>query len=341
MTSNKVAPAPDAMDREALVARFGELEIKEGVHSYASMQDGWRLHRETWAPAVAAKAVLLFHVGDGESTQTVGVRRLAHACNKRGIILETFDANGFGDSLEKNGKLQLGKAFRGQSIEPTSKKSDHMVEMAELVVTERKLPLIIAGHSGGGAATCVATDRIIAICDQHGVPFVTALYLSPGLGFFKTLAPCGLTCCRLCLLPTCWVCCFCGCCGQPCLSAHNPELNPKGVLGEDNTLKYAHFSNLFANAAPFPQGGADVPDAAAHMSTLKSGLIFTGTKGTPETTFVKKAPELGELVPALTVESREGLTHDYLNMNKDGDPTSVETIEFLVGWAEAKLNELA
>ena len=45
-------------------------------------------------------------------------------------------------------------------------------------------------------------------------------------------------------------------------------------------------------------------------------------------------------MPALTVEAREGLTHHYLNMNKDGDPTSGETIEYLVGWAEAKLNAL-
>ena len=40
------------------------------------------------------------------------------------------------------------------------------------------------------------------------------------------------------------------------------------------------------------------------------------------------------------VECREGLTHHLLNMNKDGDPTSSETIEYLLAQVEAKLNAL-
>ena len=83
-----------------------------------------------------------------------------------------------------------------------------------------------------------------------------------------------------------------------------------------------------------------MPDAVDHMKTLKNGLIFTGNKGDPEAGFVKTAAELGQLVPALTVEPRAGLTRHYLSVNKDGDPTSGETIEYLVGWAEAKLSEL-
>ena len=76
----KVAPlkvAPLIMDREALVARFGECEANEGTHEYTAMKDGWKIHRETWTPGGAAKAVILFCHGDGESTPTIGMRRLA------------------------------------------------------------------------------------------------------------------------------------------------------------------------------------------------------------------------------------------------------------------------
>ena len=75
------------------------------------------------------------------------------------------------------------------------------------------------------------------------------------------------------------------------------------------------------------------------MKDLASGLLLYGTKDMPFV--VTNAPKLGELVPNLKVEAKEGLTHHYLNMNKiPGDPTSCETIEYIVGFAETKLNEL-
>ena len=40
------------------------------------------------------------------------------------------------------------------------------------------------------------------------------------------------------------------------------------------------------------------------------------------------------------LEVKDGVPHDYLNMNKDGDSRSSEIVEFLVGYAEKKLNEL-
>ena len=56
---------------------------------------------------------------------------------------------------------------------------------------------------------------------------------------------------------------------------------------------------------------------------------------------VANAKKLGELVPALAVEVKDGFVHDYLNLNKDGDPTSCETIEHLMGVAAEKLMAVA
>ena len=212
-----------------------------------------------------------------------------------------------------------------------------MVEIAELLVKEHKLPLIIAGHSGGGVATLCATDRIVKVCKDNGVPLVTALYLSPGIGGFP--APCGLTCCRVVNLPILWACCCCNCCDQPCLKVGPGAFNPAGVLGEQNDLAYLNLRVCCVNAQPFPGGGAGLNDVVAHTKDAVSGsLLFYGTKDMP---FVKaNVPKLGELRPQLKVEAKEGLPHDYLNMNKDGDLTSSETIEYLVGYAETKLNNL-
>ena len=48
-----------------------------------------------------------------------------------------------------------------------------------------------------------------------------------------------------------------------------------------------------------------------------------------------------ELVPALDVEVKDGFVHDYLNLNKDGDPTSCETIEHLMDVAAEKLRAVS
>ena len=231
-----VAPEAKYMDRDALVKRFGELEASEGVHTYMTMKDGWKIHRETWSPSGPATACVLFQHGDGESTRTIGVRRLAHACTKRGWILEAFDANGHGASLEKNGAPFDKPAFRGASVEPTKVKVDHFVALAEAVLEEHGLPLVIAGHSGGGAVAAMATDRIIETCERRNVPFAAALYLSPGLSPITSQIPCGLGCCRCCVTACCWAPCCCGCGGAPVINVANPNYNPKGVLGEDNTL---------------------------------------------------------------------------------------------------------
>ena len=228
--------APMVMDRAALNARFGEMEADEGVHDFVTTKDGWKLHRETWSPSEGpAKAVFLFLHGNGESTLTIGVRRLAAALTKRGIILETYDAAGHGQSLEKNGKLAMPAAFRGQTVEPASQKGDHLVEIAELVIKKHQLPLFFSGHSGAGMGACLATDRIIALCEANGVPFAGALYLSPGLGVMKANAPCGLTCCHGCI-QCCWVGCCCNCCGKPCIKVGDDHYNPKNAIGADNSV---------------------------------------------------------------------------------------------------------
>lgn len=332
----KVAPlkvAPLIMDREALVARFGECEANEGTHEYTAMKDGWKIHRETWTPGGAAKAVILFCHGDGESTRTIGMRRLAAACLKRGFILETFDTNGHGESLEKNGQPLLAKKWRGVTIEKTSVKVDHLIEIAELVIKKHGLPLVIAGHSGGGLTCCLATDRVIELCEANGVPFVTGLYLSPGLEALRSQAPCGLACCRCCV-GCCWLGCCCNCCGKPCLPVGG-DYNPEDALGEDNTFKYLHLGQLLMNTKVYPDGPADVPQAAERMTKLKDGLAFIGSKD--ENIKVPVVERLGTAVPGLQVEVKEGLKHDYLNMNKPGETASNTTIDYLLGIVDAKL----
>ena len=87
ITMTAVAPGPQYITRDELVKRFGEMEASDGVHEYVTMKDGWKIHRETWKPTGPLKAIFLFQHGDGESTRSIGVRRLAHACLKRGFIL--------------------------------------------------------------------------------------------------------------------------------------------------------------------------------------------------------------------------------------------------------------
>ena len=72
--SSTIAPAGNTMDR------FGPLELKGGSSTYSKMRDGWLIHTETWIPGGKgkARAVVLHGHGAGESTLTLGVRRLAH-----------------------------------------------------------------------------------------------------------------------------------------------------------------------------------------------------------------------------------------------------------------------
>ena len=95
------------------------------------------------------------------------------------------------------------------------------------------------------------------------------------------------------------------------------------------------------NLRPYPLGGAEVADAAASMTKLKEGqgFVFHGSKD--KNIPVANAKKLGELVPALAVEVKDGFVHDYLNLNQDGDPTSCETIEHLMGVAAEKLMAVA
>ena len=91
----RVAPLPEPMER---------LEMRPGVDAWHRMPDGWRLHSETWTPPTGRpKAALLFTHGWNESTLSLGVRRLAHACTSRGIVLVAYDVHAHGLSLEKNG----------------------------------------------------------------------------------------------------------------------------------------------------------------------------------------------------------------------------------------------
>ena len=140
---SKVAPANEVMDREALHAKYGAFELEAGAKEFVTMKDGWKLQRETWTPTdVPPRAVLLYLHGGGSSTRTLSVRRFAHAYTKRGIILETFDHHGHGESMEKNGKPFANKKFQGYTVETNGALEQHAVEMAELVQKQHApLPL--------------------------------------------------------------------------------------------------------------------------------------------------------------------------------------------------------
>jgi len=335
----QVAPEPMTMDREALVKRFGDLEDKEGSVEFVTMRDGWKLKRESWTPAgTEVKGVMLFFHGTGESTRTVGMRRLAFACLKRGIVLETYDRHGHGDSLHKNGKPFMPPAFAGSMIDTKGTNTEHAVEIAELVMKKHGKPLMIMGHSGGGETACMATDRIIAACEQNNVRFATAIYLAPGVHVLNTMAPCGLTCCHYgCAIP-CWFCCCCNCCGRPCLKTGAHKYNPGGVLGPVNTGDgYVNCDQLWIESSPYPKGSASLTDAVQSMTKLASGLLFNGSKD--EMIPPKIQDKLAKEVPALTHKISDGRPHDVLNMNMTyGDTTSVEIIEEVMTWAEEQLN---
>ena len=336
-----VAPTPAKMDRSAMVQLYGELEADEGAHEFVTMKDGWTLHTETWVPNVPAKAVVLFAHGGAESTRTLGVRRLAHAFTQRGIVLATYDQYGHGESMQKNGK-QFGKlGFRGGLRDAGYGQFDaHYVEIAEHVIEKHRLPFIMSGHSLGGTAACMATDAVITKCEALGVPFVTALYLAPGLGNLKDMNPCGsLACCRCCCIGI-WACCLCNCCGQPCISIKE-NVNPGEVLGPDNTGKYLNlggFSPMGVEAKPYPRGSADLPDAVARMTKLQQGLAVAGSK---DSLNGKKTKMLADALPALKYEEYPGLPHHVLNMNNEGDDSSVKVAERLASFVEEKLNALA
>ena len=53
----------------------------------------------------------------------------------------------------------------------------HAVEVAKVVIAEHKLPLILVGHSMGGATAMMASAMIAQECKQASVPLVCALYL--------------------------------------------------------------------------------------------------------------------------------------------------------------------
>ena len=158
-----MAVAP-AWDEARLCQTFGDMEAKDGDVQMMKMKDGWEIKRESWSPAQKAKAVLLFHPGGGESTRTIGARRFAKACTKRGIIFSSFDPHGEGESKKKDGKETSAVGY--PVVDSAGVWKEHMVEIAEALIDEHKLPLIIAGHSSGGLAATMSTDSIIELCEK-------------------------------------------------------------------------------------------------------------------------------------------------------------------------------
>ena len=81
-----------------------------------------------------------------------------------------------------------------------------------------------------------------------------------------------------------------------------------------------------------------LPDAVARMTKLQEGLAFAGSK---DSLNGKKTKMLADALPALKYEEYPGLPHHVLNMNNEGDDSSVKVAERLASFVEEKLNALA
>jgi hypothetical protein len=85
-----------------------------------------------------------------------------------------------------------------------------------------------------------------------------------------------------------------------------------------------------------------LPEVAQHMTRLsadKPGHILKGSKD--EMFPTRNVQRLQELVPALSLTIKEGLPARFvLNLNKDGGPTSCETIESILSIVDARMAAL-
>lgn len=291
MPDHKVHPETAPLSSEEVAAKYGEIELAAGAQEFVTMADGWKLQRETWTPTSVPLAVVLYLHGGGESTRTVAVRRLAAACLKRDLILETYDAHGHGNSREKHGVAGNPK-WQGTMVDSYGCAERHATEIAELVVAKHKLPLVLMGHSLGATTAMVATDGIITACRKHGVAFATGIYLAPGLGTLqaKTLPCCPLAGAHCCCVGVWALCCCCNHCNQPCCPGEKHDHNPDGLLGPDNIGSHANFSVCLFENRKYPQGNAMVPDAVSRMTQLEDGLMLWG-----------KTPNISGIWPAATL----------------------------------------
>ena len=317
-TSSKVAPSPLLMER---------LETEPGVSAYHDMADGWKLHSETWAPP-SPIAVLLFSHGWHESTRSLGVRRLAHACQSRGFVLVAFDTHSHGLSLEKAG-VRLPEKKRG-CIESLDVCCMHLAEMASVVVKEHRLPLVVMAHSLTASALVFSTRKVVEAAKAAGGNVVGAVYLAP--------PPPGLAprCCPDCCFDSCLPA-LCGGCVCAAPKAITPGLNPELVLGENRNATKLYASNLIPNMCLGPHGsdGTRARTMAAELRELRSagvpGRIFTGSKDATTVSAARLA-NFAKGPKTLTTQKIHGAIHDMLST----DPQADANIQQMFVYIEAR-----
>ena len=317
-TGSRIAPSPLSMDRLARVSEGSQsmerLETGGGVAAYHDMADGWKLHSETWAPPlVTPAAVLLFSHGWLESTRSLGVRRLAHACLSRGFVLVAFDTHGHGLSLEKAG-VKMPEKRRG-CIENLEVCGMHLAEMASVIVKEHRLPLVVMAHSLAASALVFSTRKVVEAAKAAGGQMVGTVYLAPppaGLA-----PPCFPDCCFASFLPA-----LCGCCVCAAPKDVTPGLNPDLVLGENRNATRMYASNRIPIICLGPYGSdgtrarSDPDRMAAELRELRDagvpGRIFAGSKDTTAVSAARLA-NFAKGPRTLSTERIDGATRDMLS----------------------------
>eukprot|EP00931_Biecheleriopsis_adriatica_P005010 TRINITY_DN106586_c0_g1_i1.p1 TRINITY_DN106586_c0_g1~~TRINITY_DN106586_c0_g1_i1.p1 ORF type:complete len:343 (+),score=26.59 TRINITY_DN106586_c0_g1_i1:141-1169(+) len=330
---SKVAPEINVgvVPPQQQMQSYGPFERKPALSTFHVMRDGWEIHGETFIlPGGDPKAVLLHCHGSAESTMSIGVRRFAHQCKERNIIMETFEQSGHGLSLKRHGqqvvpqRMQSMYYEKGRSAEVWC---DHLVEIAEIVIKKHKpLPLILTGHSFGGSAALAATAKIADLCKEHSVKFLTAVYMAPGL-YEGSAPPCFNACLMACICCCCWSCCCCNGCGGgaciPCSIAQN-SLNPNQVFtGPDYPDRNPHYCNC--SYSGWPCGPAysrviNVEAAAKNVKSIDRGFLYVGDKDELR----KCNQQLSVAAPHLTFVLDEGVAHEFLH--EEGGMESIAKI---------------
>ena len=313
-------PSPLSMER---------LEMDPGVAAFHDMADGWKLHSETWAPP-SPIAVLLFSHGWLESTRSLGVRRLAHACQSRGFVLVAFDTHGHGLSLEKAG-VKMPEEKRG-CIENIDVCGMHLAEMTSVVVKEHRLPLVVMAHSLSASALVFSTRKVAEAAKAAGGQVAGAVYLAPpppGLA-----PPCCLDCCFASFLPA-----LCGRCVCAAPEDISPGLNPDLVLGENRNATKLYASNLIPTMCLGPHGSGGTRARSdvgyTELRELRNagvpGRIFAGSKDTTTVSAARLA-NFAKGPQTLSTQTIDGAIHDMLST----DPQASANIQQIFVWIDAR-----
>jgi len=305
-----------------------------GESSYTTMSDGWEIHMESFVPE-APRAVLLFAHGFAESTHTVGVRRLAHACKTRRIVLETFDAHAHGLSLKKNGVL-LPEEHRTMIDDMHLTMPLHVAEVAAVVAQKHKLPLILMGHGIGATSAMLATRSVIQVCKDNKLPFVCAIYVAPAV----VEQP---TCCSCWYQMMCGTCCTCCWCPRGRLLDED-GYNPNHILGPDRNPSHLNNCFLMSRMMQAPEdGGMMTVDSwgAINHSGEKLSVADVHTKfflcEDDEVISVALQQQLHAIVAPgsrkIEYEVLRKVKHNCMN----ADPNSLKVIATIMKYVEAKL----